>query len=101
VPKEETPRYRLAPGPDVDLEREDVRDIKGARIDEQYVREAVENVHRQIAGRPSLTAPGKHSPQIAVRLPEALHAAIEARARREGKSVSAIAREAIEQYLSD
>ncbi|MEX1021837.1 MAG: hypothetical protein WD058_01695, partial [Dehalococcoidia bacterium] len=69
------PQYRLAPGPDVDLEKEDVRDKHGNRIDEEYVRRAVEDVHRHIAGRPSLTGPGRHSPQVAVRLPEALRAA--------------------------
>lgn len=93
-------RYRVEPGPDVDLEQEDVRDSKGARIDDEYVRRAVEDVRRhQTAGRPSLTGPGERSPSIAVRVPEAVRAAMQARAKREGKSVSEVAREAIEAYL--
>lgn len=92
------PPYRVPPGPDVDLQHEDVRDSKGARIDADYVERAVEDVHR-VVGRPSLTAPGRRSPQIAVRLPEAIRAAVAARAEREGKSVSELAREAIEAYL--
>src|SRR5690606_18963427 len=84
---------RVAPGPDVDLEKEDIRDDRGNRIDADYVRRAVENVHKHArSGRPSLTAPGRQSPQVGVRLPEALRAAAEARAKREGKSVSALMR---------
>lgn len=97
MPKQ--PRYRLAPGPDVDLDREDVRDTKGNRIDQAYVERAVADVHARLAGRPSLTAAGTHSPRVAFRLPEALRAAAQARAAREGKTVSRLAREAFEQYL--
>lgn len=91
-------RYVLDPGPDVDLEAEEIRDSKGARIDQEYVERAVEDVHRAM-GRPSLTAPGQHSPAIAVRLPAALRAAVRARAEREGKSVSEIMREAVQSYI--
>ena len=99
---EKKKRYRAARGPDVDLEQEDIRDRDGNRVDADYVRRAVENVHRHVrAGRPSLTAPGRQSPQVAVRLPEALRAAAEARAKREGKSVSAVMREALEHYLAE
>lgn len=97
--KKEGTRYRVDPGPDVDLEQEDVRDSKGARIGQDYVNRAVEDVHRAI-GRPSLTAPGKQSPPIAVRLPEALRAAVAARAEREGKSLSEVTRDALEAYLA-
>lgn len=40
-------RYRLADGPDVDLEAEDVRDANGNRITQEYVDKAVDNVHEQ------------------------------------------------------
>lgn len=107
MPAKRTPRsvapkkYRAAPGPDVDLERDDVRDVKGVRIDEQYVRRAVEDVHRYIAaGRPSLTAPGTRSPMLGFRVPASLRAAAERRARREGRNLSELAREALERYLA-
>jgi len=83
----------------VDLRREDVRDAKGTRIDDDYVRRAVEHVHKQL-GRPSLSGPGEHSPRVAFRVPAELREAAERRAAREGKSVSALAREALEQYLA-
>ncbi|MEX2372914.1 MAG: ribbon-helix-helix protein, CopG family [Dehalococcoidia bacterium] len=95
------PPYRFAEGPDVDLEQEDVRDINGNRITEDYVREAVENVHRHVsAGRPSLTGPGEHSPHVSFRLPAELREAAKRRAQREGKSVSAVARDALREYLA-
>lgn len=100
MPQNAMPQKKYQRGPDVDLEQEDIRDSKGNRIDDQYVAEAVENVHRYLgAGRPSLSAPGTRSPQVAFRVPEAMRAAAQARASREGKTVSALAREAFELYL--
>ena len=84
----------------VNIDEEDVRDTEGARIDDAYIERAVERA-RAFAGvgRPALGTPGTRSPQIAFRVPEVLKAAIEARAKREGKRPSDIAREALEQYL--
>jgi len=95
--------YRIAPGPDIDIEQEDVRDSAGHQIDQAYVDRAVRDVHASttVPGRPSLTAPGKRSPQIGVRLPEALQAAAEARAEREGVSMSVVVRRALEEYLAE
>ncbi|GMU41617.1 MAG: hypothetical protein AMXMBFR23_24830 [Chloroflexota bacterium] len=100
MPKK-TPRYRLATGPDVDLAREEVRDAAGARIDEAYVRRAVEDVRAHGAGRPSLSAPGRRSPQIGVRVPETLYSAADARAKQEGTTISVVVREALERYLAE
>jgi hypothetical protein len=50
-------------------------------------------------GRPSLTAPGKHSPQVTVRLGSTTHQRALARARDEGKTLSALTREALEAFL--
>jgi len=92
-------RYRIMPGPDVDLEVEDIRDSKGNRIDEEYVQRAVADVRRQTAGRPSMSGPGERSPQIAFRVPREVHRAISELAVREGKTLSELAREALEQYV--
>jgi len=56
---------------------------------------------RRAVGRPSLTGPGKQSPQVAARVPPELHDAAEQQARREGKSVSQLIRELLERYLAD
>ena len=95
--KRYVPPYTL--GPDVDLERDDIRDNNGNRITEKYVDRAVERLHREV-GRPSLTAPGRRSPSIAVRVPDSIRSKMESRARTEGKSLSQLARDAIEAYLA-
>ena len=93
-------RYGLAPGPDADLRREDIRDRKGRRITEAYVDEAVEDVHGRLArGRPSLSGPGRRSPQVTFRLPADLREQAEEQARHEGTKVSDVARRALEEYL--
>lgn len=91
------PHYRV--GPDVDLDREVVRDRKGKRVDAEYVERAVADVHTR-AGRPSLTSPGAHSPHVSFRVPARIRIAAETRAAREGKTVSEVARDALTRYLS-
>lgn len=94
-------RYKLAGGRDIDLEQEDLRDRRGRRITADYVRRAVADVHEKTGrGRPSLTGKAKPSPQVTFRLPPALRAKVEARAKREGRRVSEVAREALERYLA-
>jgi len=58
-------------------------------------------VARSAGGRPSLGAsgPGGVSPLLGVRLPPALREEALAVAARQGRSLSALAREAIEDYL--
>lgn len=93
-------RYTLAPGPDIDLSRKVIRDSRGRRITQGYVDRAVADVHRKTGrGRPSLTGKAAQSPQVTFRLPSELRAKVKARARREGKRVSQVAREALEHYL--
>lgn len=92
--------YGLAPGSDVDLARKVVRDSRGRRITQEYVDRAVRDVHAKMGrGRPSLTGQASRSPQVTFRLPPRLRAKAEARAKREGKRVSEVAREALEKYL--
>lgn len=51
-------------------------------------------------GRPSLADSGEHSPHVSFRAPAELRRKAEERARREGKTVSQLAREAFEKYLA-
>lgn len=98
--KAKTSKYNLVPGRDVDLARDDIRDRQGRRITDDYARRAVVDVHEKTGrGRPSLTGRAKPSPQVTFRLPSALRAKAEARAKRDGKRVSEVAREALERYL--
>ncbi|MFI7631227.1 Arc family DNA-binding protein [Microbispora rosea] len=95
---------------DIDSDSEEIYDAKGNLITDEYVRDAIGDVHRAIdegrvpvptsrAGRPSLTGESTHSPRVSFRLPEELRERARARAEQEGKSVSALAREAFEQFL--
>ena len=54
---------------------------------------------RKATGRPSLTAPGKHSPQVTVRLPEAVNEQLTVLADRTGRRRSQLVRDAIDEYL--
>ena len=99
-PKRRTPPVvtEEAPiGPDVDLSTEVVRDAKGKRLDDAYV-ERVVKAAGKLRGRPSLDI--GPSPQVAFRLPPALRERAAQVAAAEGKSVSQLAREALEQRLN-
>lgn len=55
---------------------------------------------RKLSGRPSLSAPGIHSPQITLRLPDAVNARLVEVAERSGRRRSDVVREALDRYLA-
>jgi len=85
-------------GPDVDLEREDVRLADGTRLTPQVAETIVEEIRRS-GGRPSLSGAPARSPQIAFRVPPEIRQRAERAAADEGKTVSQLAREALEARL--
>jgi len=85
-------------GPDVDLDREDVRLRSGKRLTSKLAEEIVEEV-RRAGGRPSLSGDATRSPQIAFRVPAELRDRAAEVAAAEGKTVSQLAREALEARL--
>ena len=80
----------------LDLSQETVRDKNSRPIDEAYVQELVDAA-RRAPGRPSL-AKGT-SPSVAFRLPPELRARAAEIAASEGKTVSQLAREALQARL--
>lgn len=53
-------------------------------------------------GRPSLDATGAaHSPRIAVRVPKALHDRVAVRAAKEGRTLSEVVRDLLEDFAPD
>ncbi len=84
----------------IDLDRE-VFVHKGERLTEERAESLVEEVLEQLPGRgrPSLSGKSQRSPQIGVRLPPDTRLRLERRAKSEGKSLSQLAREAIEHYV--
>ena len=85
-------------GDDVHLEREDVRLPDGGRLTEQRVEEMVDDVRRR-GGRPSLTGQAAVSPRVSFRLTPDVRDRAAALAEREGKTISQLAREALESRI--
>jgi hypothetical protein len=82
-------------GRDVDLDRDDVRLKDGTRLTKDVAAGIVEKVRRG-TGRPSLSGHAAPSPQIAFRVPQSVRDQAAEIAEREGKTISQLAREALE-----
>lgn len=94
-----TSKYTI--GPDIDLDVEVVLDKKGRRITEARAREIADDALAKAGvGRPSLTAPGRRSPEIKARVPEDLKERLDIVAAERGTSTSEIIREALTEYLA-
>lgn len=86
-------------GDDVDLDQEDIRLPDGSRLTDETAEDIVEQVRRS-AGRPSLSGEKTASPQIAFRVPSNVRDEAERVAADEHKTVSQLAREALEERLN-
>ncbi len=86
-------------GPDVDLDAEDVRLADGTRLTEQRAAEIVDEVRRRV-GRPSLTGEAAASPRITFRIAPSTRDRAAEIAAQEGKTVSQLAREALEERVA-
>lgn len=88
-------------GPDIDLDDEVVLDKKGRRVTEHRAQAiAADTLERAGVGRPSLTAPGRHSPEVKARVPEELRTRLHEAADRERTTSSDLIRKALDRYLS-
>lgn len=85
-------------GRDVDLDQEDVRLKDGTRLTDEVAADIVEQVRRG-TGRPSLSGHAAPSPQIAFRVPQSVRDRAAEIAEREGKTLSQLAREALEERV--
>jgi hypothetical protein len=95
----------MAREPDyVDLKKTVVRDSKGRRITDEYIRKSMEELEpflqQLYAGRPSLSKEGVISPRVSVRLPVKLHKLAKKKAKQKGLSLSDLTRLALEKYLA-
>ena len=88
-------------GPDIDLDVEVVRDKLGERFTEARATEiAAAALQTVTVGRPSLTAPGRRSPEVKARVPIELRDRLHAAAQQRGVSTSELMREALDRYLA-
>lgn len=86
-------------GPDVDLERDDVRLADGTRLTDEVAGEIVGQLRRS-SGRPSLSGQASVSPRIAFRVAPAVRDRAAEIAAREGKTISQLARAALEERIA-
>jgi predicted HicB family RNase H-like nuclease len=90
---------------DADLDQDAIYLRDGTRLTERRAEQVAERTlaeirHRNLVpGRKSLTGGSTHSPRVQFRVPDSLRERAEQRAAAEGKSLSALAREALEHYL--
>ncbi len=82
-------------GKDVDLRHEDIRLPDGTRVTDELVDDIVEEVRRK-GGRPSLTGDAAVSPRVSFRVTPSVRERAAIIAEREGKTISQLAREALE-----
>lgn len=95
--KEAKSVYEL--GRDIDLDTEVVLDKDGSRITEKRAQEIAKEVINSV-GRPSLTGPAMHSPEVKARVPKRLKVALEKEAERRGQTPSALLRQVLEEFLA-
>ena len=97
--------YRIAgkdyvQGKDVNLSKEAIFSANGQRITEELLEEIVQESFVRGIGRPSLTAPTVHSPEIKARVPAPLKDKLEEVAQARGETPSALIRQAVEEFLA-
>ena len=86
---------KRATSDEVDLRREDVRLSDGTRLTHDVADAIVDDVRRK-AGRPSLTGTAAASPRVSFRVTPEVRDLAAAVASAEGKTISELAREALE-----
>lgn len=83
----------------VDLDVEEFFDANGERITNARAQELADDLERSGPGRPSLTESGVHSPHLSLRVPVEVRHQLDQLAEKEGRRPSAIARDALIEYL--
>lgn len=94
--------HRIGPiGPDVDLDQEEVVLPDGTRLTEEAAQELAQRVLEQRrAGRPSLTGSGQRTPSLSVRVTASTRSRLERIARRQGRRLADVSREALDEYIA-
>ena len=89
-------------GPDVDFDKEVFLDKNGERYTNARIDAMVKEIEEfgPYVGRPSLTAPAVHSPEIKARVPAPLKEKLDAAAQARGETPSALIRQAVEEFLA-
>lgn len=86
-------------GEDVDLDTEDIRLADGTRLTEQLAEELATETLTRHRGRPSLTGERRPTPRLTLRVTEDTRDALEQIAKRQGRRVADIGRDAFDEYI--
>jgi predicted HicB family RNase H-like nuclease len=93
---------KLGPiGPDIDLDKEEVYLSDGTRLTEAeaeaFSKRVLEQARRR--GRPSVSEVTVRTPNLTVRVPPDVRAALESIAERQGRRLADVSREALSEYV--
>lgn len=92
---------RLGPiGPDIDLDKEDVRTADGRRLTEEMAEQIAEEAIARHRGRPSVTGQRQRTPNLTVRVAPGTRKALEAIAQDQGRRLADVSRDALDEYVS-
>jgi hypothetical protein len=86
-------------GPDVDLDTEEMPAADGRRLTEDLAAEIAERALARHRGRPSVSGGSARTPSLTVRVPTQIQAALKSIADAQGRRVSDVSREALEEYV--
>ncbi|MGH2844050.1 MAG: ribbon-helix-helix protein, CopG family [Solirubrobacteraceae bacterium] len=93
---------RIGPvGRDIDLDKEEIRLPDGSRLTEETAEQLAERaLEQRRAGRPSLVGGSAHTPSLTVRVRPGVRSALEEIARKQGRRLADISREALDEYVA-
>lgn len=86
-------------GPDVDLDTEEIRAADGRRLTEDLAAEIAERALARHRGRPSVSGGSVRTPSLTVRVPSQLQDALKSIADAQGRRLSDVSRDALEEYV--
>ena len=86
-------------GPDADLDTEEIRAADGRRLTEDLASEIAERALARHRGRPSVSGGKVRTPSLTVRVPTQIQAALQSIADTQGRRVSDVSRDALEEYV--
>lgn len=92
---------RLGPiGPDIDLDKEEVRTADGRRLTEALAQQIAEEAIARHRGRPSVTGQRERTPNLTVRVAPQVRDALEGIAQDQGRRLADVTRDALDEYLT-
>ena len=99
-----TERRRIKPGPigpDVDLDTDEVYTADGRRLTNELADEIAARALERLRGRgrPSVTGESVTTPNLTVRVPSDLRAALETIADAQGRRLADVSRDALAEYV--